>query len=667
MGYILGVSNQSTQPYFQRLMEVYEQESVLIASEKELAALFEKQNLEEADLCFVQASLVWNKRSSLQFYGFDIAKKLRKRGLRCVVQIVTPFNASWFELSFPRHALLKVPEYHQLMKLTLSREQLQALPFKRMSRELLHDIKDSLLNIPSILREVIHGLKNQLSFNKKDLEEVVKIELQEKTDKSFKELSTLLPDKKEQLIEIRNEFVEKCLDLTGVNLQEGIQKILETITDQLLALTPAPEQVENIGSPQKNKWRVLFVDDDENIRTIVKEGLERNNIFCQLAKNAEEVFQFLGEDRKWNRISILICDLRLINEQTKEWQPLQGYDIIKEVQRKHPNQLAYFVLTSGKARLLRITESYKVNVYAHYKRDVINSEGALNLFSDKVREIGEQIFFSSRSQPDLSAWRKPTSRFYKPHSFFYKNHISDIYYEQEEEAINKEARDFVHNVLTGQGNEKKELIITINPSKDNEDERLLLKKFRDHILLGRRIALGLYVNGFSEEEIFDHMHDQTKVSNREASKKMLFNTTLALSFKNDFPLAEDLRKGHYLKSRLLIEEIEWLIATYQTDFNFNDVQLNQKDWNSLSQILENLQDHIRAVEETSDVARPSVYDSFFSLNLNKLTLKTAPRYFKMAQRMAEAYHLTKSLKEDVQLDLEELNNEEVRKLLVNLF
>ena len=667
MGYTLGVSNPSIKPYFQRLMDVYPEESTLIPSEEELNLLFERQDLEQVDRCFVQASLVWSRRSSLQFYGFDIIKKLRKRGLRCIVQIVTPFNASFFDCSFPRYALLKVPDYHQFMKLTIGEEQLKALPSVKMSTELLNDIKDSLLDITSILHEIIHDLKNQLSFEKEDLKELVKIELRKKTDKFFKELATLLPDKKEQLNEIRDELIKKCLGLAGTNFKESIQKTLETITDQLLALAPTPEQIENTHTPRRAKWRVLFVDDDENIRNTLKEGLERNNISCQLAKNAEEVFQFLEEDKRQNRITILICDVRLINNQTAKWQSFQGYDIISEINKNYSNQLAYFVLTSGRSRLLRMTESYKVNVFARYKRDVISSAGALNLFSDKVREVGEKTFFKSRSQPSHAApWRKPTDRFDKGLSSFYKKHLSAIDYEDTEEVINADASIFVDHILKGQPNEKKEFTITIKESKASNDENAHLKKFREHILLGRRIALGLYVNGFSKDEIFDYMHDPANVKKREASIKLLFNSTLALSFKGDLPLADDLAKGHYLKSRLLLEEIEWLTNCYQTDFRLEDIQLNQKDYMSLLSILENLQDDIIEIEKTKSINRPPVYDSFFSINLNRLSMKTAPRYFKMAKEMAEAYHLTASFKEDIQLDLGDLRNPKIVALLSKL-
>lgn len=658
---ILLICNKQQQAYYEQVAALLKKEIILISQETDFNQFAQTEAIEDIYLCLLQAELTWSKRIESKLYGFEIAKQLRVAGLRCTIYFCTSLPATYFQDKKEKFPLLRVHTYHQILTFPLRKEQIQNLKGENLSNEQLEDVIDTLLDVPSLIREVMHNLKNRVSLKKGADNTALLLKQAVLTD--FSELSLLLPDKQEELQAIQQKLLQQLYQEISKESHRSFQQIVDHVTDDIIALTPLSKSNKEPQFNPKTKWKVLFIDDDKNVQGLLIEGFNRNNIPCIPVSTGEAVFEILKKDEAKNDITVLLCDIRLKDAITGDWHKYQGYDIFQMVYREHPNYLRFFALTSAKKRLFRLKKNYQIQLVADYKNDVISSDGALNLFIQKIREAGDDMFFKVRSRPDLSSWTKKTRRFDKPLSWYYRAHLLSIDYEQHEAHINEMATIFVQNIIDNNTVENVTVEFT-GTIKEMPHEETGLEKFRYRTLLGRRIAIALYYHwlNFSDktEQVFHAMQPTAEVKDLKASMKLLFNTSFALSFKKDLPKKGDIDTGYYLRSKLLEEEVKWLVTTYpQLDFDVEKIRRNQSDLDTLLYILESTVDELSKTS-VKNLLQETQKEQFIQQNFEKITtIKLAKKALQTAHSLAFAYGFGKKWKFWLEVELDYFQHTEL--------
>ncbi|GJM31022.1 MAG: hypothetical protein DHS20C18_00230 [Saprospiraceae bacterium] len=666
---LLIICNDQNKSYYKNLAENLTKSVLYLSRDKGLLDYLQDGELEEIDLCIIQVELGWENRQPDSFYGFEVAKKLRKAGLKSIIYFLHFFPEDRFDPVRTRYALLRVNTFHKLIKTSANTEDIASrLQPQKMSLLQWEDISETLLGIRSLVQELIHDLKNRVIRSGKNDE----VKIEEIIDQSFQELFNLLSDQTTALSQIRKNLL---LEISDPKKGLSPQEIVENFASQITSLAPIEDKDDDEVNFPRPPWKVLLVEDDSNVTETLNDGFERNNIQYESVYSGSEALKILANDKKQS-IAVLLCDLRLKEDDSRYWQPLQGYDIIEQVRKENTYLGAFFVLTSAKKRLINLTKNFKTNITADHKSYVLSSDGALNLFIQKLRQSGDEFFFRVRSRPRLSAWNKKTQRFYQPLCQFYRAHIYSLDYDLAEQTINQEAQEYVEKMEAGllkKGEAEFNITILLKeqkkkPSKEITEQQInqAFDKFRDHILVGRRVALALFLKGYSEDEVFDFMQPGSDANNRKASKDLLFKTTLALSFAKDFPDPEDIRQGRYLKSNLLLEEIQWLIEFYQADFDLDQIRVNVVDANTVWGILDDIRYSIKKKINGQALSLSSKQQNFLDKDIKEITtLKEIKGLLQIVNELAGHFGLSKDFNLLIKEELETIENPEVKKILMD--
>lgn len=641
------ICNQMQKFWFERIAKKYFLAPIVYINSwtafKDWLVAKEKHNV---DLYLIVPELDWYRNGKLP--GIELALYLRMNNVREVFHFFTMLPNSAFREDVP---LLKVESYHHVYFLPTLPE---TLLIDQMSVELLKDINSTLITVRQIVREILHEFNNNFYGNCMTFD---KLSIAENINGLFLLINGISSINKSRLDRLKLQFIK---DLESIFTLDHLLLLLEGLNSKILALTPE-DQSDNDFDEKINsltKWKALFLDDNLSIQKMFEEDCKKVGIQTITTSSGEEALKLLKDDVK-NEIVLLLCDLRLLESDGYHWQRLQGYDIIQKVFLEYSNTLTFIVLSSARKRILQMRSHYNLNLNSYYKRDVFSSKGARSLFMQDLYKKGEETYFISRSQPQLSAWwNVETGRFYKPLANFYRDHLFSKDYYLGERNINEIASSYLSRYLSGEKPDERKFIITIN---DNGQPLFELNKFRYHILVGRRIAIALYLKGFTEKEIYHALHPKSLASDTTQMQKFLFNTTFALSFKKDLPKQKDIEHWVYLKSNLLIEEIEWILNSLNLGFDYDQLRLNHEDWINLTQILENLEDRVKRRLRTERTVNKKNKPIF--LKSDNLSINNFKNTFDKAFDLAVAHRLTLELKRDLELDIEQINNIKIKTYL----
>lgn len=630
------------------LSSIYDAKFIITSSQA-----LNKADLYSASALVIFAELNWDGKLKSQFYGIDVLRKLRAERriklpvLFCSFLPETYFYShqkTYFELlRTPGHTFIQLP-------FSLKKTDIEKLLLSHLDDETLEDIVESFCDVEGLLNEKIHQLKNKVILTQVE-QSLSPQEIEQKLNSvvkdSFTAIATLLSDT-ESVEEIKQRLLNAIKDKVISNKQyDRAVEIIGQFTGELLSLLPSkpPSQVQKL--PEKPKWQVLFVDDEEHIRKRVQKEFEQRNINCITASNAEEVFQLLQEDEKTNWITVLIVDYRLQTLDGK-WQEKQGYTIIKDIYLEKPNFISFFALTAAHRKaLLRIQKNFQMKVFTYSKEDVLSSTGAFNMFSEKVKEEAEKMFDVVCSQPTLTAWHKQSTKNQVPLKNYYRAHRLALDYESAEKDISKQAKEYVDRIVEAYEKNDSE------PQEHNYDfqanltcktmDKEMLEKFRIR-LIGRRIAIGLYVIiGFNRKGIFFAMRknpvldiNKIPIKNRPQDKSIdaLLNTALALSIEDDIP------------EHLLVEEIAWLKNTMNIDLD----KTNRIAYDLLEDGLELFKEKL--------FTNSNVPNTYKKSQINVTNFKTAETSLQDAFEIANKNRCTELLKNCLRDCLKESNKSE---------
>lgn len=511
---------------------------IFVKDEAEFSKLLPSQD----DLIFILAELQWAPEDRATSYrGFEVVKEIRyvKQWLNPIVICSTTGDKPFFlKQAGAQFKVLNLPHSHYFLEFPLEYTAIAELigfdsPLKALTPNQLKDIVYHTFSARGLMDEELHKLKDQITTRGNDaiteafnnIRHLIRINTEFSLDKLKAEMHEQLSLHPDRALGLVTEFKPKIVSLLPQADQETFIKI----------------QVP---------WQILFIDDNEYFRELLKDKLGQCGLTCITAGSGEEAFQLLAMDAKgriprtygtdyWpaHSITVLISDLRLHSPGTEEWQALQGYDIIEQVFENHSHFLSFFMLTGKKTGIYQEYAQSKVRIQWFAKEDVLPpvvSVSVFNSFARQIEKAGNNIEKILCSIPTASTWNNPyPGKLKYPLKNYYRYHrLTTDYYEQEN-WINAAASSYVDEVLQDKAKPQKyqfQAGQAEGPEFPGE-----MEKFRDK-LIGRRIALALHIKGFSSEEIQEAMRGNIAPDNG----RQFFSTYLALSTNLDNLIPEGL-------------------------------------------------------------------------------------------------------------------------------
>jgi len=458
---------------------------------------------------------------------------------------------------------------------------------ENIDKHTLNDVHYSFFSPKGIVHNIMHDLKNDLFTSHKNADKKeIKAKLISLVEAAFAKSESYIP--KENKGRFKEYLKLYCTDISN-DIDEAIKEtgkresfqydkasfIGNRYMQEVYLLMPDVEkQVDT--TVKQNRWECVAIDDTEEVRNRLKAHFESKKITCHLFRDYQSARETILNNKK---VTAVITDLRIL-EPDGSWNKYQGYKILEEVRSTCSRPLAYFVLTGKRGTVSNlIQESFDFKVHWFIKDDVLSSDGAFNLFFyEHLAKECDKIQFRLLRQPRLSNvvwWKGNSNRYTLPLSQYYKAHIESYDYNESETRINEFTKRFVSEVKKGAASVVPEITCTIKEKNISENG---LKKFRDNILTGRRIAYALASDDFMPDEILK------KFQNKSSNPKAVFNTSLATASNpaNDLDFIKAIDKGDKAECNLLVEELNFIGPELK-----EKLRLNEDDF----LILENILDH----------------------------------------------------------------------------
>jgi hypothetical protein len=559
-------------------------ESAVLCSESEARDALKAH---DAQGLIILAELDWNDHHLSDLYGIEFVK----RCVRAEYQKKEPILfVSFLDmddiLTEPSREII-IAVGHNVEELPTNPERwlmtLQtALPLTELQRI---DVLYNLCNVAGLIGEVVHRMKGQIrTLLARDAQAA---RLEEVIESGLNDAFGLLGNTPEN-----NAIKERMLtDLRA--------KVLDGVSDVLSFLDRCGEDLQSLDaryreeSPnratyrnQRYPWKVMVLDDEPESLEPILRSLHTRGIATIVAASVSEAENAIKEDY-YNEIVVAISDYRLLENHKGiiRQQRKQGYDFLFELGKQ--DRFTRLVALSGLGRkfLLESFRHYNTRVEV-FSKDDLRTPSALNLFADRIEDLGTEVYESLCSQPLGKGWRS-----LRP---FYIAHRQSDDYQSNEQEISGRARRYVRRISSiFKGNQED---LFLNPSLeklDNLQSDLTAKDpyseqrmnaFKNK-LIARRIALWLYfVMDFERSKIFAALHgildveiildeirkelqdegnknganwaaeiEQNAKSRLENRIKPLFNN-LALSL-SDFPLGMLAEEKRWFKYDMGIDQI----------------------------------------------------------------------------------------------------------------
>lgn len=514
-------------------------ESSVINSEEE----FEKTKWSDFDVVYILAELGWKSRT--EFYGFKVAKILRlENKLTCPI-VFCSFLSKTQLSNFPESKILRRPG-HYFVRLPDEKPQFER--YVGIDEITLNDINIDVNNPQEELHTLMHNMlnkipelvnsNNSIAESEKAVNDFINSRLQ-----IFKIRGNIQSENFQKFDELKSKILfDISVLFKNINFQpDSLKEPLNDYRHLLYKLLP-----QNISDLQpqkviKKRWKVLFIDDQQDTCTKVEYHFQRNGISCVSAKNAVRAFEILSEDEKTEkRISAVITDFRFYSgdEEKDIWQDYQGYRILREVHNKFSYNYAYIILTSKEGTIKdQIKKRSEFPILWFNKNDVLDgNNSSFNIFCQRIIEVGDIAFIRKHSLPSNGGWvSKVGDKVTKEFNYrsLYKLHVEDSEnYDKVEFQINSKAIELSELDEMRDG-------YTLEPSFKNfhDNESKLLNRFRATILLYRRIFVILkYKKDKSNKEIFTFFKPQyyaSGVLKNQKSRKTKSKTRADLSLSED--------------------------------------------------------------------------------------------------------------------------------------
>ncbi len=646
---------------------------VIVANEDELFRLALKEiGNEYAVVLPLEYKAHGQKQTSLQ--GIDLIKKIRnEKKLRLPIIVWSVLKRDFYRneknklnkkteiLTSSGIYFLEPPfDFKKLLKL------------RTLSENALEDINNTFYNPKGRASEIVHHLKNKLGDVAKEApQKDLFHDLKKMIESDLKPIEDLvLPTNKMKYISVKNELLENLASDIEIHFSqqrkdsvkpyENASAIIDQYSDLVYSLLPKELSDDGKADAIQTNWNVLYVDDTKFCREDVLEKFQKRNVGCVVAESCDEALEILAKDEK-GKIAVVVSDIRLLDKDG-DWQDLQGYDLLNEIFEKHHSPLSYFVLTSKRGTIIdSIKRKAPFAIQWFSKSDVITSDQGFNIFNQRIKELGGDVWFWKKSQPRMRAWTSPDSfRFTFPLSHYYRRHVERSDYLMAKKEIDNLALRYVENVLGKKINPEVEFLVTMKDPTINDK---MIEKFRLNLLLGRRIIYALLSGGMNEEAIFQAMRPGNKF--KKSDKDMLFATTMAVSFKNDLPSEKDIIEGNLMGCNLLEEEIDFLIENFKLNPAIHELKVNTEDLQIVEDVIYDLSVKIERLK----FAIPKEVEFFMEkFDNNKLiSALEIDKALKAISKLAEMRAIKSELLKGLNKKLENLHSPKIIALFEKYF
>lgn len=457
-------------------------------------------NIGEFDLIVIEESLNWDESEIDDYYGYELAEVLRKNYINQSIIIATNESSHAQRSHNLKFEIIKTPG-HILWDYDKNKTNKSIEPHLRLTNEAIEDILYSVFDIKGSLEEIFHTLKHDISAKN----QINWFFLKERIQRLFEKNP------------FHKNFEENKLDqLIDAGMENPTGKSIDSIKEDLIQYF---ESVDDDIKQDKEPWKVLLVDDESNTRKKYQRIIEESGIACEVAASGNEAIEILRND-SLNDITVMISDYRFFKDGEKNWQSMQGYDIIKYAYENVDNALSYFLLTSKRSAIMRYARSGGTPFIQCYEKgnltESLNYQQAVKVFLDSIRNEGNRVYSSLVNQPSLKSWTTSCNKVYdgSPLNKYYRKYIeSRSLFNQYENEINSEINNLIENFLKkGEQRSEKNLFYNFVNLLDIKDTSLTgdisypansekgIKQFAWSVMFPRRFALSVYLSIYRERE-----------------------------------------------------------------------------------------------------------------------------------------------------------------------
>ncbi len=376
----------------------------------------EKKFLNDFQSIFILAELKWHNEILSNFYGIEIAQKLR----------LSDFIAPIFICSFvPEEYLVKKRNYlilksigHYFIHLPTGLS--MDWEIRVLDQMELVDIQSHYCDSAGIIKTIWHKKQEAIIMNFLEGKNFIKGLLDD--IRNISNLPEPIYSETEKLERELNEVDEVSF---STFLDERTDRIflshLEDITDQPVY-------------SYKKGWEVLILEDKPNQVKKLKEKLEKINdsLKVHLATSYIEAIKIISKDI-FNKITIAIVDYRLEDSQGNSKEK-QGYSFISWLLKE--NRFTDIFVYSGQSRTTVLNTFQSFGIKPSYKRKTEVIGKVLNDFIEEIVEKGNMMYSALLNQPRSGIWNHSLRVFYA----HYRNHEDYILFESQ---ISLEAKRYI--------------------------------------------------------------------------------------------------------------------------------------------------------------------------------------------------------------------------------
>lgn len=476
--------------------------------------------------CEISKSETGAHKSSNDLYGIKIAQQLRLNDFKGKIVFVSQSTKQDVLKKKPgaEIILFKGHSFRQIP--IVSDELLKAFDEVELLDELsLYDCKYHFCDIKGFINEALHSIKNKIGKNTFSFEVEQFINTLEKELKeNYQELKTQIKDRKDQEV---------------YRLLESQFKQEDKVVKKDIAF-----------EPPKWRWEILWLDDELKVNNFLFQQFEKSGIKIHLCRTYSEAVTVWTEDYFLNKISLVICDYRL--KEDDQISGKQGYDFLQYVggSGKSVSMVAYSALP--RKFLLNSIRMYNmfIHPFSKFDFDLDDRKDAEYLY-DTFTYIGDNQWGIIHNQPTGSKfadWKDLYFDFRNTHEFLSYNSLAN-------KIIEENLDSFINQIKELEANNEKinaDLISEIKlphriKTRTNTNLGKKDKKNNDvakEILLARRLYISIYA--YLVENYYDDSFENLDF--HQIVKLIVYNNNVEKKSKPDVEKKSKSDIGNIIKT-----------------------------------------------------------------------------------------------------------------------
>lgn len=399
-------------------------------------------------LCELDRTDTGHPVSMHEFYGIQLAKRLRKLGLVVPILFLSLLpRAKVFGNKLDRGIINAIG--HSFMQLPSTPNQwLERIDdLLRLNPIELYDIVQNYCSDAGTARMILHSLPGMFktASNGQDERHALRGVLQQLYD-------LFLQDSKGALIDFDLRFAT----ITAANIRNAV-RFVESRGEELIEFH-AQDTADSQPLAPVGHWKLLLLDDEIDQSSHLLQELTSRRVQCMTARTVDEAQSLLTQDHAaQGLVSVVVSDYRLetMEDGVTIHQTRQGYSFLYELSQgqlprmdsaaKIPAAQPYFRLVALSALprkfLMRSFSHYGMRVEIFSKKDYLQNEATIKLLCDRLIEIGNEQWEST------SRLLRITAETWKHFDPFYRYHRNSATYSKYEAIIGNRATLYCNGIL----------------------------------------------------------------------------------------------------------------------------------------------------------------------------------------------------------------------------